>query len=525
MPQGYGTTTTLSLRGGGGDDADVVEIGSDDSDDGVETGSDEEAVGILSLRGGGPSTGLSSQGTQGTRPSLPPQPTSITSVWISGSPITQWIPLYGFQGIVHFHAATPATFIDAAARLLDLPGLSSDVFTVTMLRKNQPVATFIFPGQDRAVTVAALLGLWHKEMRVHLFATKDGLVPPAEPLVPSRPLESRILRCRLVGNPRDDVAYLRIPDTKHLHHNHYWPWIVAVARILTPGTKVDAPGTQQIPHCFFAPDGGDIPVDTYGGVGFLPYHWGLLVKALEEGKPDYNFRMQNVGFDLGILIPGAMFGAGGPEGSRYRLANLAGAIKRINIPKMLVDLVEASLNADGKQALTGIELFCPGEKFFRRNGPGLQITKQEIGNLTSTINEAVHGLLAVNKKGWIACRPTFSKNEAILTYGAKGKFQYDDCSTKRFFMYVDSSGPVRDASGVEVDATSGPGVGGVVVSQKDPNPVGGIPSAKRISGRHSLHISRDFDRLDLRSAFAFVTTPLVWVTPAEDKFDELGEST
>jgi hypothetical protein len=461
----------MSLRGGGGDDESSSMIDEDEEFDNSRTMLEDEDEGptmqtaaekmTVALRGGGPN---------------PPWADGNNGVWFDKAPDqAKWLPLYGYQGIVHFEQSTFETFADAVARLLNLPTLQSaqvDIFSVDVLRKVSTDGITLDWGLTEQTGFDEVLG-WLQDpndrARGGWFVSHRGVATPkyASPVAANRAdgaislRKMRVIQCTLKGSLRGDVAYLRMPENADsLSSNQYGPWMRAVARVLTPGLAKSTPGFPTIPHAFVglgsdtaAPDAGGT-VETYGGLGFSNLYWGKLFSLWSKttGQDEVKVEIDGLpSYDVGIYLPGACRGK-----MQAGQTDMGVDVKNLDsLPDVLEKLCQQNCatgdwntTKNGKtssKSTVQLEVWCPGQDVLNHNSTSRLINvERKAPDLVKSFSVALGLSTKSREHGWVACRPRFAEykawnisNNQNFTFDISGTLVDFRKKMKTYFIHTD----------------------------------------------------------------------------------------
>ncbi|KAH6615810.1 hypothetical protein B0J18DRAFT_351327, partial [Chaetomium sp. MPI-SDFR-AT-0129] len=320
----------------------------------------------------------------------------------------RWVPLYGYQGKVHFRSDLARTFVDAVDRLLCLDNRVGVAYTVYLFDRRKPYASdpqlrveFMRNPTKNGITIwAAGPGdyshdtLAWKFIRENVLDTPDDdedsackvlfVAGPDDPIpwIWEPQLEHRVLRVMAKSldppveeRPDDarDVAYLRVPrdeDGWLLFTNQYAPWVANLCRVLTPGRVILRPGRPAVPDAWFTMD--ECTVGMYGGL-VCPFamwvewagQWSpsgpneveLLVMAAPENATGVSDRWH-------LFMAGA---TGGYE-DNYILHDEVESAARSH--DRIVKLVEESISSVACERLDSIEVYLPGQRIALQGAGG-----------------------------------------------------------------------------------------------------------------------------------------------------------
>jgi len=424
----------LSLRGGGlfDDDSDeneeMVDNIATDEDDCM----DELA---LNLRGGaGVVRGVAK--------------TPFTDTYVAGKS-QLWFPLHGFAGIVHFEIHSYDSFVDAVARLLDLPQIDGAEFDLYFndlsgvddapgvhnmkfgtpntrdqwneMSRDLPRADYI----DRFALFAALRGT-----RAFL-----DFEPESEDDLRAR--RAIKLTNRTAGQPYSDAAYLHIPKNPgQLANNHIEPWFRAALRILTPGRIKGEPGLPRIAPGYAVID-NRFCFNMYGGVGIHRGWWQYIVQKFESGSTEIDIKWLSPTERPVLLMPGE---------------NMTEAAFRIeqegkqtgSLMEKIDRRLEAALRPRDHRDLTKIRFWSPGEGMLDPAGKPntIHLEKQESRDWVDILGHQPDVT-------WVAFQPIYDSYTAHLPGGKKAKFDLLG-SLDAFRTMAYSKGGIPKGSGLRI---------------------------------------------------------------------------
>lgn len=415
-----GREVELRLRGGGeADDDDSL------SEDGNPDGGDISAAASsqLSLRGGAADGSFVSNEPEETVPS---SHSSAGMYWSRQSatprlggetfPITeQWIPLYGYQGVVWFRIDMLYTFVDAVDRLLCLDNRAGVTYSLYLLDKGKNYETqaerdaFLQDEGNNGITLWCsgagdyshdhlawewvidkfnLLGDAEKGPEAHrkvfFVAGPDDPIPWTWEPGPSHKVMKVVLDW--VDEPeaeRPDVAYLRMPDNagEVVDTNVFSQWMRHVCRVLAPGRIPGRPGYPAIPDAWFSvadstQGGSPYPVGTYGGLIFPSQSWHSIVERWETNKV-FALRLQartRTNDCWHLFIPGASC----PYEKQYIMHRELGDVQSVR--RAIMDLVQSSMSPESFSQLKSLEIYLPGSGFFLQPENGGEEREKKMKN-------------------------------------------------------------------------------------------------------------------------------------------------
>ncbi|KAK0649009.1 hypothetical protein B0T16DRAFT_409262 [Cercophora newfieldiana] len=308
---------------------------------------------------------------------------------------TDWVPLYGWQGIVWFPIGSLYGFVDAVDRLLGLDnraGVSYKLYLVDREPKGKSRAwsealAKVVSCRGVGDFSADLEGLeWLRDSLVGespygrgeegedawpygkaIFITTAGNgeneTPPKDGTI-SPPLSSHVMLLTMywdeaIGLNRPDVAYLRMPKSapKHWYTNVFGVLMQQVCRVLAAGRIETRPGRPPIPDALIGLQGKP-GTETYGGLCFAhfkdlyeewtahPSRVATLMADIPRGERDEDFGTPNDRFH--IFLPGHKSGNAPAHLLHSEIGNSRTVKARI------LDIVNESLqNSQGAGATGG----------------------------------------------------------------------------------------------------------------------------------------------------------------------------
>ncbi|AEO68194.1 uncharacterized protein THITE_2145404 [Thermothielavioides terrestris NRRL 8126] len=408
----WGGTASLSLRGGeaASQEEDDAPPASGASSPPVEDESTPQP-GQLRLRGGGPfddstddNSGLDDEGDTGKNPSRWSSEDDFTkSLYtplggISSGTEKQWVPLYGYQGVVWFRLDLLYTFVDAVDRLLGLDNRAGVTYSLYLLDKEKSYTS----QAERDAFLSDLNGngltIWpsgagdysHDQLAWEWVLDRLGVVEegkepeyhrkalfvagPADP-VPwtwqPRP-SHRVLKLVLdwANAPemnRPDVAYIRMPENPKdvVYTNQFGPWMAQVCRVLAAGRIPGRPGYPAIPDAWFTVESKDresSAVGTYGGLAFLPQLWASIIAHWQKDKSTPVTLVARTPRTISdrwhLFLPGLAH----PYEKQYILHSEVDDVKTVR--RRIVSLLKNSMSSDSYRRIRSLEVHVPGAGFF-----------------------------------------------------------------------------------------------------------------------------------------------------------------
>ncbi|KAK3317779.1 hypothetical protein B0T19DRAFT_297554 [Cercophora scortea] len=331
----------------------------------------------------------------------------------------QWIPLYGYQGIVWFQVGTFNTFVDAVIRLLtgdrwlgvnyNLYLLDKDVDYVhdEAARKrfledtsgNNGITIIEAAGADdyrvprdlpawewlsERLSVMAASGI-DVHSKVFFIAGLTDEMPWTWQPNPGADVMKLMLEWKFDGPSgwawtleRPDVAYIRMPHNAIDvgYSNYFAPWLARACRVLVVGHLPRRPGRPEVPDAFISAKFDDAAVGSYGGLAFSPRIWRSMVQRYQaDPQRPIVLRARRGGVfsdAISVFLPGG--GLSPAVGLKYesllphREETWDKRQKRLLKPfkSWVTKLMEESMSMDPKtlRKVKGLEIQSPSESHF-----------------------------------------------------------------------------------------------------------------------------------------------------------------
>ncbi|KAK4237536.1 hypothetical protein C8A03DRAFT_34516 [Achaetomium macrosporum] len=316
----------------------------------------------------------------------------------------QWVPLYGYQGVVWFQMDLLYTFVDAVDRLLCLDNRAGVTYNLYLLDKGKDYSSqaerdeFLRDLDNNGLTIWGgglgdyshdqLAWEWAVDKLIGSEEENEGeqrhilfIAGPADPIPwtwepgPSHRVMKVILDWANVPKmDRPDVAYLRMPENPRdvIYTNQFGPWMTNVCRVLAAGQIPSRPGYPPIPDAWFTVKGrgrGNSVIGTYGGLAFLPKLWETLVARWENDRvgpvtlqartaPEHGQDNLRISDRWHLFLPGY----GGRYEKQYILHDEVDDVKSVR--QRIVSLLKSSMSVDSFSKIHSLEVHLPGAGFF-----------------------------------------------------------------------------------------------------------------------------------------------------------------
>ncbi|KAK3689547.1 hypothetical protein B0T22DRAFT_427891 [Podospora appendiculata] len=333
----------------------------------------------------------------------------------------QWIPLYGYQGIVWFQVGTFNTFVDAIIRLLTADEYFGVNYNLYLLDKNVDYAhdeaarkrfledtsgnngiTIIEEAGDQDVPRDVPAWEWvherlsvmeHSGIDVHSKAFFVAGHADEMPWIwqpnPGAEVMKLMLEWELDDRSsvstlqRPDVAYVRMPSNAIDvdYTNYFAPWLARACRVLTAGHLPNRPGEPPVPDAFIAAKFDKAVISSYGGLSFSPRIWRSMVQIFQANpqRPTVLLARRSSYFSdaISVFLPGGSLSpAVGLKLESLRLNSEVETWKKRKTRLLnhfrpwVMKVMEASMDLNSLRKLKRLEFELSGQRVFATRADG-----------------------------------------------------------------------------------------------------------------------------------------------------------